>query len=143
MTVSEVRWARLAEMPPAVLYSALRLRFAVFGIEQFCLYEDMDGRDVLPTTWHAWVEDGGEVVSYLRVLGAPGEQVIGRVVTAVGWRGRGLGRAVMESALGRCARPVKVEAQTYLLDWYASFGFVPRGPEYLEDGIPHTPMLLT
>lgn len=140
--MSAVQWARFDELAPSTLYSALRLRFAVFGIEQFCLYEDMDGRDAEPATWHGWVEEGGAVVSYLRVLNEPGDQVIGRVATAPGHRGRGLGRALMESALERCARPVRLEAQTYLLDWYASFGFVPRGPEYLEDGIPHTPMLL-
>jgi ElaA protein len=38
---------------------------------------------------------------------------------------------------------VRIEAQSYLLDWYGAFGFVPRGPEYLEDGIPHTPIVLT
>ena len=138
----EVRWARFADLTPYTLYSALRLRLAVFAVEQHCVYQDLDGRDAEPETWHAWVEEDGEVVSYLRVLGSPGADVIGRVVTAPHARGRGLGRLLMAAALERCGRPVLIEAQTYLLDWYASFGFVPRGKEYLEDGIPHTPMLL-
>ena len=33
-------------------------------------------------------------------------------------------------------------AQSYLADWYAQFGFVLDGPEYVEDGIPHVPMRL-
>jgi ElaA protein len=48
----------------------------------------------------------------------------------------------MTEALARCGRPVRIEAQSYLLGWYAAFGFAPCGPEYLEDGIPHTPMVL-
>jgi ElaA protein len=138
----EVRWATFEEMPKDALYSALRLRLAVFAVEQHCVYQDLDGRDTEPLTRHCWVSDGGEVVSYLRVLGEPGAEAIGRVVTAPSARGRGLGRLLMASALERTARPVLIEAQTYLLGWYASFGFVPRGPEYLEDGIPHTPMVL-
>jgi ElaA protein len=37
---------------------------------------------------------------------------------------------------------VVLDAQSYLLDWYASFGFAASGPEYLEDGIPHVSMRL-
>jgi len=141
--VTEVRWATFEEMPKAALYSALRLRLAVFAVEQHCVYQDLDGRDTEPETRHAWVEaDDGTVLAYLRVLGPPGAEVIGRVVTAPEARGRGLGALLMRSALERTARPVLIEAQTYLLGWYAAFGFVPRGPEYLEDGIPHTPMVL-
>ena len=140
--MSAVSWARFAELDPYTLYSALRLRIAVFAVEQCCVYQDLDGRDAEPQTWHGWVAEAGEVVSYLRVLGAPGSQVIGRVVTAPAFRGRGLGRVLMASALERCARPVRLEAQSYLLGWYGSFGFVPVGAEYLEDGIPHTSMLL-
>ncbi|HWL36333.1 MAG TPA: GNAT family N-acetyltransferase [Frankiaceae bacterium] len=137
--MTSVEWARFADLSPYVLYSALRLRIAVFAVEQHCVYQDLDGRDLEPATWHGWVADGDDVVAYLRILD---DTVIGRVVTSPSARGRGLGRLLMTSALERCARPVRIEAQTYLLDWYAAFGFVPRGPEYLEDGIPHTPMVL-
>jgi ElaA protein len=33
-----------------------------------------------------------------------------------------------------------LDAQTYLHDWYARFGFVRDGADYVEDGIPHVPM---
>jgi ElaA protein len=33
-----------------------------------------------------------------------------------------------------------LDAQAGLVDFYADFGFVVTGPEYLEDGIPHVPM---
>ena len=141
--VTEVRWARFADLSPDELYAILRLRIEVFAVEQHCVYQDLDGRDTEPATWHGWIADGGEVAAYLRVLDEPGSEVIGRVVTAPAHRGRGLARALMDAALARCARPVRIEAQSYLLGWYGAFGFVACGPEYLEDGIPHTPMVLT
>ena len=39
-------------------------------------------------------------------------------------------------------RDVVLDAQTPLAGWYATHGFVPDGEEFLEDGIPHTPMRL-
>ena len=46
--------------------------------------------------------------------------------------------AALEEGVGR---PVVLDAQSHLIDWYAGFGFVVDGAEYVdEDGIPHTPM---
>jgi len=137
-----VIWKRFADLTPYELYGILRLRVDVFAVEQHCVYQDLDGRDAEPSTWHGWVEEGGEVVSYLRILNEPPDEVVGRVVTAPRARGRGLGADLMRAALERTGRPVRIEAQSYLLDWYGAFGFVPRGREYLEDGIPHTPMVV-
>jgi ElaA protein len=135
-------WKRFADLTPYEVYAILRLRIDVFAVEQWCVYQDLDGRDLEPSTWHGWAEEGGEIVSYLRVLNDPPREVIGRVVTTPAARGRGLGAALMREALDRTSRPVRIEAQSYLRDWYGAFGFVPCGPEYLEDGIPHTPMVV-
>jgi len=140
--MTQVRWSRFADLSPYTLYGVLRLRIAVFAVEQWCVYQDLDGKDLEPATWHGWVEDEGEVLSYVRILGEPGDEWITRVVTAPHARGRGLGRLLVTEALRRTARPVRINAQSYLLDWYAAFGFAPSGPEFLEDGIPHTPMAL-
>ncbi len=40
-------------------------------------------------------------------------------------------------------RDVVLDAQSPLARWYTTFGFVVDGPEFLEDGIPHTPMRLS
>ena len=37
--------------------------------------------------------------------------------------------------------PVKLMAQSYLLKWYGSQGYIAEGDEFLEDGIPHTTMV--
>jgi ElaA protein len=38
---------------------------------------------------------------------------------------------------------IRISAQTYLLKFYTSLGFVRVGEEYLEDGIPHVNMMKT
>ena len=37
--------------------------------------------------------------------------------------------------------PCRINSQTYLADMYATHGFVADGEEFLEDGIPHVPMI--
>jgi ElaA protein len=139
-----VRWSRLAELTPVELYALLRLRVDVFVVEQACAYPDLDGRDAEPDAWHAWIEgDDGGPVATLRVLREPdGTHRIGRVVTAPAARGRGLAGALVRDALARVDGTVVLHAQSHLAGWYAGFGFVPDGPDYVEDGIPHTPMRL-
>ena len=125
------------------LYGILRLRAEVFVVEQDCVYLDPDGRDLDPTTRHLWIEDDGHVVACLRVLAEPaGASSIGRVATTPAQRSRGLAAALLKEALVDAPRPVHLHAQTYLLDWYARFGFEVSGEPFLEDGIPHTPMVL-
>ena len=53
----------------------------------------------------------------------------------------------MEESIRQCRQlfgtePIKIGAQSYLLKFYERFGFVSTGEEYLEDGIPHTKMIL-
>ncbi len=68
---------------------------------------------------------------------------IGRVVLDVPARGQGLADVVMHTALSVCrGRDVVLDAQSPLARWYATFGFVVDGPEFVEDGIPHVPMRL-
>lgn len=90
----------------------------------------------------------------------PEPRVIGRVVTAPEHRGRSLAAHLLRAAVAECdaaggsdatgititgasaasGAPVELHAQSHLTHWYARFGFAPCGPEFLEDGIPHTPM---
>ena len=37
--------------------------------------------------------------------------------------------------------PCRISAQTYLAEMYGRLGFTPDGAEFLEDGIPHVPMI--
>jgi len=132
------------ELPASALYGILRLRSEVFVVEQACVYLDPDGRDLEPSTRHLWIEDEGTVVAAARVLReADGATSVGRVVTAPTHRSRGLAAELVRTAIATTtSRPVRINAQSHLVDWYAGFGFEVGGDEFVEDGIPHTPMVL-
>jgi ElaA protein len=64
------------------------------------------------------------------------------VATARAARGGGLAALLMRRALELAGeRTVVLGAQAYLAEWYARFGFVRDGADYLEDGILHVPMI--
>ncbi len=132
-----------SELDAATLYALLRLRVDVFVVEQHCPYPELDGRDTEPATRHLWLGASPEQPrSYLRLLADPDGSVrIGRVCTAGDARGAGLTRRLMQAALSLIGdRPCVLDAQSYLVGFYQSFGFTTDGPEYVEDGIPHVPM---
>ena len=134
----------VAEIDPVVLYEILRLRVDVFVVEQDCPYPELDGRDLEPGARLLWfTDDDGRVLATLRVLSDGDDRRIGRVATAVAARGRGLAADLMRAAVAQCEdRLVRLDAQAHLSGWYARFGFVVDGDEFLEDGIPHLPMTL-
>jgi ElaA protein len=139
-----VRRAAWAELDPATLHDIVRLRVDVFVVEQACAYPELDGRDVEPATEHVWVaEQGVPVAAYLRVLAEPdGARRVGRVVTHPSARGRGLAAVLVGDVTSRHGEgPIVLDAQAHLASWYARLGFRVTGPEFLEDGIPHVPML--
>lgn len=130
----------------AAAYACWRLRQDVFVVEQDCPYPDLDGRDLEPGTRHVRLlgegADGGEeLLGYVRVLDDGDRARVGRVVLARRARGRGLADVVVRAALVEVGtRPSVLDAQTPLAGWYATFGYVVDGPEFLEDGIGHVPM---
>jgi ElaA protein len=141
MSSADLRVAAFADLDPVTAYRLWALRSRVFVVEQDCPYLDLDGRDLEPSARHWWVEQDGVPVATLRVLDEGDAWRIGRVVTDAGWRGRGLAARLVEAVLaGAGERPVVLDAQSHLVDWYAGMGFVPDGRGFLEDGIPHTPM---
>ncbi|MCF4122672.1 GNAT family N-acetyltransferase [Antribacter sp. KLBMP9083] len=139
----EIVVASFEELAPVTAYRMWQLRERVFVVEQQCPYPDLDGRDVEPATRHVVLLDGGAVVGCARVLDDRDVWRVGRVVLDPSVRGRGLADDVMRAALGLTGdRDVVLDAQSPLAGWYAKHGFEADGDEFLEDGIPHTPMRL-
>jgi ElaA protein len=138
--------ARWADIDPITLHDLIKLRIDVFVVEQACPYPELDGRDIEPATEHRWTADVKGPTSYLRVLTEPGSDGaarVGRVCTRPDARSGGLSGVLLSAVLtdtDTAGRPVVLEAQSHLAGWYERFGFTATGPEYLDDGIPHTPM---
>lgn len=136
-----------AQLNTQELYDLLQLRQEVFVVEQHCPYLDADGKD--PQAWHLFVyNEQQQMLACARVFlpdAFSRDARIGRVVSAPQARRTGLGRELMQQALAFCAAhaphsKIVLSAQTYLRAFYASFGFVEVGEEYLEDDIPHIDM---
>ncbi|KQT85634.1 hypothetical protein ASG48_08800 [Aurantimonas sp. Leaf443] len=140
------RWAAFDELTGREVHDLLRLRAAVFVVEQACAFAEIDGRD--PHAFHLrWIV-GRDLAACLRVLppeGSGGRPCIGRVASAKGSRGAGLGHRMMEEALAFCARrfpglEIDLSAQAHLQPFYARHGFAAVSDPYLEDDIPHVDM---
>jgi ElaA protein len=125
-------------------------RQQVFCLEQNCAYLDADGYD--EAAWHiaAWSPAHRVPLAYARLI-PPGlkyaEPAIGRVITTSPARGAGLGRALVQRAvsLSRELFPglgLRISAQSRLERFYEEAGFAVVGDRYMEDGIPHTEMVL-
>lgn len=76
-----------------------------------------------------------------------GQVAIGRVLVLPSFRGQGLAKQLMQTAIQYChttypEHRIKISAQTYLMAFYQSLGFTERGEVYLEDGIEHIEMWL-
>jgi ElaA protein len=151
-TGTMLRWEckHFSRLSAAELYSILRLRTEVFILEQNCLYQDVDGKDV--KSFHVYGTNAdGDILAYARIL-PPGvsyeEASIGRVVTSPRTRATGAGKELMKKVMEIIERefpgtPVRISAQSYLIKFYSDFGFMPVGEDYLEDDIPHRQMIYT
>ncbi|WP_068314798.1 GNAT family N-acetyltransferase [Polycladidibacter hongkongensis] len=138
-------WRSFDELDKKQLYQLLKLRSDVFIVEQQCPFGDADGLD--DQALHLLLQDGGEFVGTLRLMGPVagaegGVNKVQRVVVSKSHRRRGLAQKMLRAAIDQCARrsegiPLELEAQVYAQALYASFGFVPIGDVFLDDGIEH------
>jgi len=140
------------------LTDAHAIRRTVFVEEQnVSEEEEYDGTD--SACIHVVAYDGDMPVSTGRVMINPpvgaidpgtGEKIthddfiIGRVATLKSHRGKGLGKAVMESIIKSCAimggnRQI-LHAQLTAKEFYEKIGFTPYGNEFEEAGIRHIAM---
>lgn len=139
---------KFADLTPDELYAVLRLRSEVFVVEQNCVFLDMDNKDQRCHHFMGW--RGGLLVGYSRIVPSGisyVESSIGRIVSSPSARSLGVGRELVRKSIDLLytlygKQPIRIGAQCYLTKFYESFGFVPKGEIYLEDGIQHIEMLL-
>lgn len=136
-----------SDLTAELLYAILKLRQDVFIIEQDCIYSDIDNIDQHSHHLCLFFED--KLAAYSRLV--PGtikfeNPSIGRIVVNPKLRGKRFGRKVVNKSIEvfkmRGEKIVCIEAQTYLLKFYRSFGFEERSDIYDLDGIPHVKMEL-
>lgn len=120
-----------------------RVRTTVFVEEQAVPeLEEWDGLD--GDCVHAIAEAPGEGAIATGRLQLSGK--IGRMAVLAGWRGRGVGAAILrcllEDATRRGLREIHLHAQVQVVEFYGRLGFVAEGPEFEEAGIAHRLMRL-
>jgi predicted GNAT family N-acyltransferase len=120
---------------------AMRVREAVFVVEQGVPPEiELDEWDAQCDHALAF-EAGGRVVGTGRLLP---DGHIGRMAVLGDWRGRGVGGAILAALIERAAargmKRLLLNAQTHAVPFYARYGFVAFGDEFMEADIPHVAM---
>ena len=130
-------------------HDILQLRINVFIVEQNCPYLELDDKDKI--AFHLFgINKENKMIAYTRIF-KPGdyykEVAFGRVVVHQDYRNQNIGFQLVEQTIIEIDKlfgntNIKIGAQTYLNNFYQSFGFHQVGDEYIEDGIPHIHMLI-
>jgi predicted GNAT family N-acyltransferase len=120
---------------------AQAVRYAVFVIEQKVPLE-MEWDEMDPHCAHALAFDAQDrPVATGRLLP---DGHIGRMAVLQHARGSGIGGEVLQALIGaaqqRGDKMVMLNAQTQAEAFYARYGFVREGAEFMEAGIPHIAM---
>lgn len=129
------------------LYDMIRLREAVFVVEQNCVYLDCDNNDQV--SQHLIATINQQIVGCLRIMpaGSKYDRIsIGRVVVDAEFRGQKIAEQMMLEALEFIAKKhgredVVLSAQVVIKELYKKVGFEEISNIYLEDGIDHVKML--
>lgn len=104
--------------------------------------EEWDGLD--QECVHVVAETGQDGIIATGRLHPSGK--LGRMAVLPPWRGCGVGasilRKLLEEASGQGLDSVYLHGQVPVLGFYARFGFIAEGEEFLEAGIPHRLMRL-
>lgn len=136
------------ELSNTELYKILQLRSSVFIVEQNCVYQDIDNKDLVCHHVCGWAGDKLAANTRLVPAGKSFKEVsIGRVVTNAECRKGGYGRELMRRSIEKCyevfgKQDIRIGAQLYLKKFYEDFGFEQCSAIYLEDGIEHIEMIL-
>lgn len=130
-------WSRLRE-------HAQGLRVAVFVVEQGVPIElEWDEADAISLHAVAY-DERGTPVGTGRLLP---DGHIGRMAVLRSMRGTGIGSQVLHALVKEAQRQghhaLVLHAQTHAIAFYTQHGFVARGEEFMEAGIPHREMVLT
>jgi predicted GNAT family N-acyltransferase len=141
----------VAELPPVSVRPAdwtkdeaaiAQVRRAVF-IEEQRVPEALEWEGIdAACDWYLALQ-GQELVGIVRLTP---DCRLGRMAVLAHWRGRGVGRQLLESAMARArargCRRLTLSAQVRAMPFYVRAGFTAEGPEFMDAGIAHRKMFL-
>ena len=128
------------------LHLIYKERVAVFVDQvQNCPYQEVDDTDLVSI--HFLKQADNRLLAYARLIPEAAGVRIGRVLVPQGERTHGYGQELMQVVLEYAKMhfpglPIHAQAQAYLQDFYASFGFQSVSDIYREDDIPHIDMII-
>ena len=110
-----------------------------------CLLYTSDAADAGCVHAVAYNRFGAALATGRLLQHVPGVAKIGRMAVSQSMRGSGIGRhvldALMKAAKARGDREAVLHAQLSAASFYSRAGFMPRGPQFDEAGIPHVEMV--
>ena len=129
------------------LYSILKIRSLVFNHQQRlidisdgkCI--EIDGKDVFCTHIVGKLQDN-QIVATARLFDHQSPLKLGRFAVDPDFQKHGFGTRLLDyldSIID--LKPIEMDAQSYLIDWYSKFGWSVSGPEFIECGIKHVRMI--
>ncbi len=129
------------------LYYILRLRSLVFNHQQRlidvsdgeCI--EIDGKDVSCTHIIGKLPDD-QIVVTARLFDNCSPLKLGRFAVDPDFQKHGIGTNLLDyldSIIN--SKPIEMNAQSYLVDWYSKFGWSVSGSEFIECGIKHMRMI--
>ena len=143
----EIIIKKFDELTLEELYAIMEARIEVFVVGQIGAYQDLDFKDL--DSYHLFIKDGKEISAYLRIVpkGISYDKIsFGRVLVKEKYRGRHLGRKIVEEAVRFIEenleeKEILIGAQKYLEKFYKSCGFEQISETYDILGIEHIDML--
>jgi len=146
MPVMKFDAKRFDELDNKTLHDIFLLRSEVFVVEQECVYQDIDRKDL--ESIHIIGTKKKKIIAYSRIMSLNNEFCsIGRVLVKKEFRNQGIGIKLMKKSIKEATkefnnRKIKIAAQKYLKKFYTNLGFKQSGIWYWLDSIPHIDMIL-
>lgn len=124
------------------LYEILKAREIIFLLEQNIICQDIDDKD--KESLHCFLNDGDNLVAYLRAYECEEGIAIGRVLTLE--HKKGLGRELILKSVDAIKNhfnysKIYAHAQKQAEGFYKKLGFETISDEYLEEGVVHITMV--
>ena len=147
MPVMKFDAKRFDELDNKTLHDIFLLRSEVFVVEQECVYQDIDRKDL--ESIHIIGIKKKKIIAYSRIMSLNNEFCsIGRVLVKKEFRNQGIGIKLMKKSIKEATkefnnRKIKIAAQKYLKKFYTNLGFKQSGIWYWLVSIPHIDMILT